>query len=167
MSFSAAIFEARYRTMVADACRDRSWMVLLAAWIRSDDEGRPPVYRVGVRGGTHSEHFRRPLRHRTQRDRKFRITGEDDSKPYRSRTSNACRVRRRARPQCRRQHRQRLEALIAQRERSGSRADIPARRADEDLVNARPSTYARRRLNARLARARASGPLPRAHRVWR
>ncbi len=81
------IFEPRYRAMVADALEgDRLiGMVLLRPGYQADYEGRPPVYSTGCAGRI-TEVERLPdgryaivLRGLV----KFRITGEDDSRPYR------------------------------------------------------------------------------------
>src|SRR5688572_21715434 len=81
------IFEPRYRAMVSDALAgDRIiGMVLLKPGFEADYEGRPPVYPIGCAGViTHSEalpdgRFNIVLRG----IEKFRISGEDESKPYR------------------------------------------------------------------------------------
>ena len=81
------IFEPRYRAMVSDAlASDRIiGMVLLQPGFEADYEGRPPVYPVGCAGViTHSEpladgRFNIVLRGLE----KFRMTGEDASRPYR------------------------------------------------------------------------------------
>jgi hypothetical protein len=136
------IFEARYRAMVADALAgDRIiGMSLLQPGYESDYEGRPAVYAVGCAGVvTHAE----PLAdgrynivlHGIE---KYRITGEDVSKPYRlahvqaipDMTSGDDRL-------ALRRQRQRLEAVLAAAvERSGSDPKFPPAIPDEDLVNA-------------------------------
>ncbi len=87
MSRPLHIFEPRYRAMVADALEgDRLiGMVLLRPGYQADYEGRPPVYSIGCAGRI-TEVERLPdgryaivLRGLV----KFRITGEDDSRPYR------------------------------------------------------------------------------------
>ena len=81
------IFEPRYRDMVADALEgDRLiGMVLLEPGYEAEYEGRPPVYPIGS-AGIIAEVDELPdggynilLRGLT----KFRITGEDQSRPYR------------------------------------------------------------------------------------
>lgn len=136
------IFEARYRAMVSDALRgDRIiGMVLLQPGYESDYEGRPPVYPVGCAGViTHAEalpdgRFNIVLRGLE----KFRVAGEDQSKAYRLAHVEALLEET---PQehrtALRQHRQRLEAVLAAAiERSGSAPRFPPAVPDEDLVNA-------------------------------
>ena len=81
------IFEPRYRRMVADALDgDRLiGMVMLRPGYEAEYEGRPPVYDIGGAGRIESAE-RLPdgryvivLRGITR----FRIVGEDDSRPYR------------------------------------------------------------------------------------
>ena len=87
MSRPLHIFEPRYRAMVADALEGNRLigMVLLRPGYQADYEGRPPVYSIGCAGRI-TEVERLPdgryaivLRGLV----KFRITGEDDSRPYR------------------------------------------------------------------------------------
>jgi Lon protease-like protein len=136
------IFEPRYRTMVTDALAgDRIiGMVLLRPGYESDYEGRPPVYRVGCAGViTHSEQHPDGRFDIVLRGiEKFRITGEDASKPYR--LAHVEPLAEYVAEQDRtavRQHRQRLETLLAAAvERSGSGPKFPPAVPDEDLVNA-------------------------------
>src|SRR5262245_22441917 len=81
------IFEARYRTMVADALKgDRIiGMVTLKPGFEADYEGRPPIHEVGcvgfitdveeLPGGEFNILLRGVV--------KFRVIGEDQSRPYR------------------------------------------------------------------------------------
>jgi Lon protease-like protein len=136
------IFESRYRAMVRDAlASDRIiGMVLLQPGFESNYEGRPSVYPVGCAGViTHSEplpdgRFDIVLRGLE----KFRMTGEDTSRPYRlahieavpeiATDSDRATIN---------QHRQRLEALLAARaERRGAETRLPSTVPDQDLVNA-------------------------------
>jgi hypothetical protein len=136
------IFEPRYRTMVTDALEgDRIiGMVLLKPGFESNYEGRPPVYEIGCAGViTHSDpmpdgRFNIVLRG----IEKFRITGEDRSKPYRLAQVDALPEdpSETERTLLHRQ-RQRLEAVLAAAiERSGADPKFPPAVADEDLVNA-------------------------------
>jgi hypothetical protein len=136
------IFEARYRTMVADAIAgDRIvGMVLLQPGFEADYDGRPAVYPVGCAGVlTHSEPLPDGRYNIVLRGiEKFRITGEDASRPYRlahvEPLPEAVPEEDRA---ALRRHRQRLEALLAAAiERSGADPKFPPAVADEDLVNA-------------------------------
>ena len=136
------IFEARYRAMVGDALAgDRIiGMVLLQPGCEADYEGRPPVYPVGCAGViTHAEplpdgRFNIVLRGLE----KFRIAGEDQSRPYRLAQIEP--LPEATQPEHRtelRRHRQRLEALLAAAaERAGSEPRFPPAVPDEDLVNA-------------------------------
>jgi uncharacterized protein len=81
------IFEPRYRAMVADALKgDRIiGMVMLQPGHEAEYEGRPPIFPIGCAGlitayeelpGGEYNIVLRGLA-------KFRVTGEDDSRPYR------------------------------------------------------------------------------------
>jgi Lon protease-like protein len=136
------IFESRYRAMVADALAgDRIiGMVLLQPGYEANYEGRPAVYPIGCAGViTHAEPLKDGRYNIVLRGmEKFRITGEDHSKPYRQAHVDALPepVPEPERLAIRR-HRQRLEALLAALiERSGSDPKFPPAVADEDLVNA-------------------------------
>lgn len=136
------IFEPRYRTMVADTLGgDRIiGMVLLKPGYETNYEGRPDVYAVGCAGVvTHSELLGDGRYNIVLRGiEKFRITGEDQSRPYRLAhvdplpeaiaESDRLLLRR---------DRQRLESLLAAAiERGGSDPKFPPAVGDEDLVNA-------------------------------
>ena len=136
------IFEPRYRAMVADALRgDRIiGMVLLRPGYEADYEGRPPIYPVGCAGViTHSEPLGDGRYNIVLRGlEKFRVAGEDRSKPYRLAhvepipEANAAPDR-----EALRRDRTKLEALLAAViERSGSDPKFPPAVPDEDLVNA-------------------------------
>lgn len=136
------IFEQRYRAMVADSLRgDRIiGMTLLRPGYEADYEGRPPVYPVGCAGViTHAEplpdgRFNIVLRGLE----KFRIAGEDQTRPYRLAHIEALPedTPEADRGALRRQRR-RLEALLAAAlERTGAEPRFPPAVADEDLVNA-------------------------------
>ena len=87
MTRSLHIFEPRYRTMVADALKgDRLiGMVLLRPGYEAEYDGRPPVYSIGCAGiitdveelpdGRYNIVLRGLV--------KFRLTSEDQSRPYR------------------------------------------------------------------------------------
>ena len=136
------IFESRYRTMVKDAlASDRIiGMVLLQPGFETNYEGRPRVYPVGCAGViTHSEplpdgRFNIVLRGLE----KFRMTGEDESHPYRLAHIEAVpEVTSASECATIKQHRQRLEALLAAfaaNRRSETR--LPSAVPDQDLVNA-------------------------------
>jgi Lon protease-like protein len=136
------IFETRYREMVADALAgDRIiGMTLLRPGFEAHYEGRPPIYEIGCAGViTHAEKHADGRYDIVLRGiEKFRVTGEDGSKPYRlahvqpiaETVAEADRV-------ALRQQRHRLEAVLAVAvERTGSDPRFPAAVADEDLVNA-------------------------------
>ena len=81
------VFEARYRAMVADALKgDRIiGMVMLRPGHEAEYEGRPPVYPIGC-AGVITEVEQLPDGRYTlvlQGLVKFRIAGEDQSRPYR------------------------------------------------------------------------------------
>src|SRR5687767_11091579 len=81
------IFEARYRAMVTDVLAgDRIiGMVLLKAGFEADYAGRPPIFPVGCAGVvTHSERLPDGRFNIVLKGiEKFRVTGEDGSRPYR------------------------------------------------------------------------------------
>jgi Lon protease-like protein len=136
------IFEPRYRAMVADALAgDRIiGMVLLKPGFEGDYEGRPPVYEIGCAGVvTHSEALADGRYNIVLRGiEKFRITGEDRSKPYRlAQVEPIGETVAEADRELLRKHRLRLEALLAAAiERGGRDPKFPPAVADEDLVNA-------------------------------
>jgi hypothetical protein len=136
------IFEPRYRALVNDALSgDRIiGMVLLQPGYEADYEGRPPVFPVGCAGVmTHAEplgdgRFNIVLRG----IERFRIAGEDASGPYRLAHVSGLpeNISEEHRAELR-QHRHRLEALLAAAiERAGSEPRFPPAVPDEDLVNA-------------------------------
>jgi Lon protease-like protein len=159
------IFESRYRAMVSDAlASDRIiGMVLLQPGFEANYAGRPRVYPVGCAGViTHSEplpdgRFNIVLRGLE----KFRMTGEDTSRPYRlahieavpeSATDTDCaRIR---------QHRQRLEALLAAIEHRRAEMRLPSAVPDQDLINAL-AQYAAFEPIERQALLECDGPLSR------
>jgi len=133
------IFEPRYRAMVADALDgDRIiGMSLLKPGWEDDYEGRPAVYPVGCAGLiTHAERtadgrFNIVLRGLE----KFRVLGEDTSKPYR-----LAHVEPLDEPACReiavmRSERRRLEHLILSTQQPEEPVTPPSM-PDEDFVNA-------------------------------
>ncbi len=136
------ILEPRYRAMVSDALAgDRIiGMTLLQPGYERNYEGRPSVYAVGCAGViTHAEplpdgRFNIVLRG----IEKFRITGEENRKPYRLAHVTAIpeTVPESDRMPLKRA-RQRLEAvLVAAIERGGHDPKFPPAIPDEDLVNA-------------------------------
>jgi Lon protease-like protein len=136
------IFEPRYRTMVTDALAGDLiiGMTLLRPGFEPDYEGRPPVYPIGCAGLiTHSERLPDGRFDIVLRGiEKFRIEGEDASRPYR-----LAHVQSLPEPipdsdrEPLRKQRQRLEALLAAAvEREGSGPRFPPAVPDDDLVNA-------------------------------
>jgi Lon protease-like protein len=136
------IFEPRYRAMVTDALAgDRIiGMVLLKPGFEAEYEGRPPIYEVGCAGViTHAEPLADGRFDIVLRGiEKFRVIEEDRSKPYR--LAGVQPLQEVASPEQQaevRQHRQRLEALLAAAvERSTGEPRFPAAVPDDDLVNA-------------------------------
>ena len=136
------IFEARYRAMVTDALADDRiiGMVLLKPGYEATYEGRPPIFPVGCAGLiTHSEplpdgRFNIVLRG----IEKFRVTGEDTSRPYRlAHVDPLSELVPESDRAALRTQRHRLEALLAVAvERGGSEPRFPPSVPDEDLVNA-------------------------------
>ena len=136
------IFEPRYRAMVADALKgDRIiGMTLLQPGFEATYEGRPSVYAIGCAGViTHADPLPDGRSNIVLRGlEKFRITGEDTSRPYRIAKIEAlpetvgeadgAEVR-----ACR----QRLEAVLASTiERAAGEPRFPPAVPDADLVNA-------------------------------
>ena len=136
------IFEARYRQMVAEALAgDRIiGMVLLRPGYEANYEGRPPVYAVGCAGViTHSEPLADGRYNIVLRGlEKFRVTGEERSRPYRlARVEALPEEVAAADREAVRRYRTRLEALLAAAiERTGADPKFPPAVPDEDLVNA-------------------------------
>jgi hypothetical protein len=136
------IFEPRYRTMVAEALDgDRIiGMVLLRPGYEAAYEGRPAVYEVGCAGViTHSQPLADGRYEIVLRGiEKFRVTGEDASRPYRiGRVDPLSEIISPADAQPLRHQRQRLEAVLAAAiERVRAEPKFPPSVPDEDLVNA-------------------------------
>ena len=136
------IFEPRYRQMLADALEgDRIiGMVLLRPGYEADYQGRPAIYDVGCAGViTHSQPLPDGRYDIVLRGiEKFRITSEDQSRPYRIGRIDA--ITEAIRPdeaQPLRHQRQRLEAVLAAAiERVRAEPRFPPSVPDEDLVNA-------------------------------
>ena len=133
------IFEPRYRAMVADALEgDRIiGMSLLKPGWEDDYEGRPAVYPVGCAGLiTHAERMPDGRFNIVLRGlEKFRVLGEDTSKPYR-----LAHVEPLDEPACReiavmRSERRRLEHLILSTQQPEEPVTPPSM-PDEDFVNA-------------------------------
>jgi Lon protease-like protein len=130
------IFEPRYRAMVADALKgDRIiGMATLKPGYEADYAGRPPIYEIGCAGViTDFEElaggrFNIVLSGLV----KFRVTGEDDSRPYRLASVEAMpEVLDEAEKAALRTERQRLEALATK----GGNTKVPPEMTDEVLIN--------------------------------
>jgi hypothetical protein len=136
------IFEPRYRQMVADALQgDRIiGMVLLRPGYEANYQGRPAIYNVGCAGViTHSQPLPDGRYDIVLRGiEKFRITSEDQSRPYRIGLIDAiAEVIPPDEAQPLRHQRQRLEAVLAAAiERVRAEPRFPPSVPDEDLVNA-------------------------------
>lgn len=132
------IFEPRYRAMVADALKgDRLiGMVTLKPGYEADYEGRPPIYAIGCAGViTDVEQlpdggFDIVLRGVV----KFRVTGEDQSRPYRiARVIVMPEAPDEADKVTLHKERQHLEVLVT---RPGSAPSVPPEMPDEEVINA-------------------------------
>jgi uncharacterized protein len=130
------IFEPRYRAMVADALKgDRIiGMTTLKPGYEANYAGRPPIYEIGCAGvitdveELSGGRFNIVLRGLV----KFRVTGEDDSRPYRlARVDAMPEVLDDAEKAALRKQRERLEALVTK----GSDSKVPPETSDEELVN--------------------------------
>lgn len=130
------IFEPRYRAMVADALKgDRIiGMTTLKPGYEADYRGRPPIHAIGC-AGVMTEvqeladgRFTIVLRGLV----KFRVTGEDESRPYRlARVDAIPEVADDAEQAALRKQRPRLEALVTK----GSHSKVSPEISDEELVN--------------------------------
>ena len=135
------IFEPRYRHMIDDALRgDRIvGMVLLRPGWEPTYNDRPAIYPVGCAGViTHSERLSDGRFNIVLRGmEKFRVTGEDDTLPYRM--AHVESVREPA-PESFREEmqgaRRRLESLLVPQPAGRSEPKMPAAMPDEELVNA-------------------------------
>ena len=136
------VFEPRYRAMTADALEgDRIiGMVLLRPGYEANYEGRPPIFDIGCAGViTHAQPLGEGRYDIVLRGiEKFRVTSEDESKPYRIGVVDAISESVPAdEAQPLRHQRQRLEAVLAAAiERVRSEPKFPPSVPDEDLVNA-------------------------------
>ncbi len=136
------IFEPRYRRMVTDALEgDRIiGMVLLRPGWERDYDGRPPVYPIGCAGLiTHAETLADGRHNIVLRGlAKFRVTGEDDGRPYRMvRAEPILEPLIEGDREVMRAERRRLEALLVpQPEGRGVDPKVPPSMPDEDLINA-------------------------------
>ena len=130
------IFEARYRAMVADALKgDRIiGMTTLKPGYEADYAGRPDIYEIGCAGmiaeveELSGGRFNIVLRGIM----KFRVTSEDQSRPYRlARVEAIPEVLDDVEKAALHKQRQRLEELIT----AGGNSMVPPDTSDEDLVN--------------------------------
>jgi Lon protease-like protein len=130
------IFEPRYRAMVADALKgDRIiGMTMLKPGYEANYQGRPAIYPIGCAGvitdfeELSGGRFTIVLRGLV----KFRVAGEDESRPYRlARVDAIPEVSDDTEKAALRKQRERLEALVTK----GSDSKIPPGMPDEELVN--------------------------------
>ena len=86
-SFPLHIFEPRYRAMIADALKGNRiiGMVMLQPGHESEYEGRPPIFPIGCAGLITDYELLPDGRYNILLGGlvKFRVTGEDNSRPYR------------------------------------------------------------------------------------
>lgn len=130
------IFEPRYRAMVADALKgDRIiGMTTLQPGFEANYQGRPPIYPIGCAGViTEVEQLSGGRFNIVVRGLvKFRVTGEDESQPYRlARVEAIPEVLDDAEKAALGKHRQRLEVLVVR----GGDSKVPLEMGDEELVN--------------------------------
>jgi Lon protease-like protein len=130
------IFEPRYRAMVADALKGNRiiGMTMLRPGYEADYQGRPPIYEIGCAGvitdveELSGGRFNIVLRGLV----KFRVTGEDDSRPYRlARVDAMPEVLDAAGQLALQKQRQQLEELVTR----GGDSKVPPEVSDEELVN--------------------------------
>jgi Lon protease-like protein len=158
------IFEPRYRAMVADALKgDRIiGMTTLKPGFEANYAGRPPIYDIGCAGlitdveELPGGRFNIVVRGLV----KFRVTSEDESRPYRlARVGAMPEVLDDTETAALRKQRERLEVLVTK----GSDTKVSPETTDEELVNMLaqylPMTYAQRQslleLKSVLLRAHA------------
>jgi Lon protease-like protein len=158
------IFEPRYRAMIADALKgDRViGMVTLKPGYERDYDGRPPIFAIGCAGvitdveelpdGRFNVMLRGTL--------KFRVTAEEDGRPYRLAHVEAVPERLDgADAATLHEWRQRIEVLVS----AGSGSKVPPDLADEEVINSlalyvpleAPERQALLELKDALARAQA------------
>ena len=130
------IFEPRYRAMVADALKgDRIiGMTTLKPGYEANYQGRPPIYSIGCAGVITDVEELSDGRYKIvlRGIVKFRVTGEDQSRPYRlARVDAIPEVLDDAEKTALRKERERLEALVTK----GSDTEVPPGMPDEGLVN--------------------------------
>jgi Lon protease-like protein len=130
------IFEPRYRAMVADALKgDRIiGMTTLKPGYEANYQGRPPISPIGCAGViTDVEELSGGRFNIVVRGLvKFRVTSEDESRPYRlARVDAMPEVLDDAEKAALRKQRQRLEDLVTK----GSDSKVPPEMSDEELVN--------------------------------
>jgi Lon protease-like protein len=135
------IFEPRYRAMVVDALDgDRLiGMVLLRPGFEEDYEGRPPVFDVGCAGViTHHERLQDGRFNIVlQGTERFRIRGEDHSRPYRVGNVDSLAESVSTQPLEVRSIRQRLESLVTVLvEKHRGELSIPPSMSDVDVIHA-------------------------------
>src|SRR5262245_2008573 len=160
------IFEPRYRTMVADALKgDRIiGMVTLKPGFEADYEGRPPIHEIGcvgfitdveeLPGGEFNILLRGVV--------KFRVIGEDQSRPYRlAKISVMAEPLDAGQRDALHTQRQRLETLVT---RPGTAFGIPPEIPDEEVIDAL-SQYAPIDPGERQALLELQGPLARSQRL--
>ena len=135
------VFEARYRSMVADAIEgDRLiGMALLRPGWEGDYDGRPPVFPVGC-AGVITHHDRLPdgrFNIVLRGLEKFRITGEETDRLYRVARIESLEERLDGHREEIGAARQRLEGMLIPkpRGRGASESSLPISMSDEDLVN--------------------------------
>jgi Lon protease-like protein len=130
------IFEPRYRAMVADALKgDRIiGMTTLKPGYEADYGGRPPIYDIGCAGVITDVEELSGGRYNIvlQGIVRFRVTGEDQSRPYRLANVEAIPETLNADEKVAlHKERERLEVLVTK----GGDAKVPQEMQDEDLVN--------------------------------
>jgi len=130
------IFEPRYRAMVADALKgDRIiGMTTLKPGFEANYQGRPPIYEIGCAGViTDVEELSDGRFNIVVRGLvKFRVTGEDESRPYRlARVDAMPELLDDAEKAALRTQRLRLEDLVTK----GGNSKVPPEMPDEELVN--------------------------------
>ena len=130
------IFEPRYRAMIADALKGERiiGMTTLKPGYESDYAGRPPIFDIGCAGVITDVEELSGGRYNIvlQGIVKFRVTGEDQSRPYRLASVDAIpEMLTNEEKAALRKERERLEVLVTK----GGDAKVPPEMQDEDLVN--------------------------------
>jgi uncharacterized protein len=139
-TFPLHIFEPRYRAMIADALKGNRiiGMVMLQPGHESEYEGRPPIFPIGCAGLITDYEQLPDGRYNIVLGGlvKFRVTGEDNSRPYRlARVETIAEVLDDRGTEALRQERERLTSLMSALYDQFGFPDPPPGVPDEQVVD--------------------------------